>query len=225
MRVGAGSAAPAAWMVFAYALLMGLGYSVTASLTPALIADRFSGPQFGRIVGIDLLDPRDGRQFCHLGPASDPHAGHGRVPLERRIVWRWSTPGDQNAVDVAQTHDPGRERRVAGPLPLDVPKGLQFGVWQEGWFVAEQESVVEPRVQVEPEIEDVHAVVVEDASWVWEPLAVLRSEHGRVGAPGLVRPSAAVVGDRREGQAKSASMSSCEAMPASSSSAGPLSRP
>jgi MFS family permease len=37
------------------AVLLGLGYSVTASLIPAMVSDRFSGPHFGAIVGMGLL--------------------------------------------------------------------------------------------------------------------------------------------------------------------------
>lgn len=65
VALGAGSGAPANWAIFGYALLMGLGYSVTASLTPALIADRFAGPQFGRIVGLGLFGAATGSA---LGP-------------------------------------------------------------------------------------------------------------------------------------------------------------
>lgn len=40
---------------FAYAVLFGAGYSVTASLTPAMASDRFSGPHFASIVGFGLF--------------------------------------------------------------------------------------------------------------------------------------------------------------------------
>jgi MFS family permease len=46
---------PAAWAAYGYAVLLGLGYSVTAAITPAMVADRFSGPHFGAIVGIGLM--------------------------------------------------------------------------------------------------------------------------------------------------------------------------
>jgi MFS family permease len=54
MRGTAGSP-PAAWAAYGYAVLLGLGYSVTAAITPAMVADRFSGPHFGAIVGIGLM--------------------------------------------------------------------------------------------------------------------------------------------------------------------------
>ncbi|HEX5093612.1 MAG TPA: MFS transporter [Burkholderiales bacterium] len=47
--------APASAAIYGYGVLLGLGYSVTASLIPAMVSDRFSGPHFGAIVGIGLL--------------------------------------------------------------------------------------------------------------------------------------------------------------------------
>ncbi len=47
--------APARGAIYLYGALLGLGYSVTASLIPAMVSDRFSGPQFGAIVGVGLL--------------------------------------------------------------------------------------------------------------------------------------------------------------------------
>jgi MFS family permease len=47
--------APARWAIYGYAVLLGLGYSVTASLIPAMVSDRFSGPHFGTIVGVGLM--------------------------------------------------------------------------------------------------------------------------------------------------------------------------
>ncbi len=56
---------PNAWGAYGYAVLLGLGYSVTAALTPALSADRFSGEHFGSIVGAGM--------FCSaLGSAIGP---------------------------------------------------------------------------------------------------------------------------------------------------------
>jgi len=46
---------PTPWGPYAYAVLLGLGYSVTAALTPALSADRFSGEHFGSIVGAGMF--------------------------------------------------------------------------------------------------------------------------------------------------------------------------
>jgi MFS family permease len=48
-------AGPARWAIYGYAVLLGLGYSVTASLIPAMVSDRFSGPHFGSIVGLGLM--------------------------------------------------------------------------------------------------------------------------------------------------------------------------
>ena len=47
------TAAP--WAAYGYAVLLGLGYSVTAAITPAMVADRFSGRHFGAIVGAGLM--------------------------------------------------------------------------------------------------------------------------------------------------------------------------
>lgn len=49
------SAPPAYWAIYGYAVLLGLGYSVTAALVPAMVSDRFGGPHFGTIVGLGLL--------------------------------------------------------------------------------------------------------------------------------------------------------------------------
>jgi MFS family permease len=55
--------APARWAIYGYAVLLGLGYSVTASLIPAMVSDRFSGPNFGAIVGLGLLGSAAGSAF------------------------------------------------------------------------------------------------------------------------------------------------------------------
>jgi MFS family permease len=43
--------APSAWLALGYAVLFGLGYSVTAFIVPAMMSDRFRGPHFGSIFG------------------------------------------------------------------------------------------------------------------------------------------------------------------------------
>ena len=58
-------AAPTRWGAYGYAVLLGVGYSVTASLIPAMVADRFSGPHFGAIVGVGLMGSAAGSA---LGP-------------------------------------------------------------------------------------------------------------------------------------------------------------
>ncbi|HWV90663.1 MAG TPA: MFS transporter [Burkholderiales bacterium] len=58
-------ASPTRWGAYGYAMLLGVGYSVTASLTPAMVSDRFSGRHFGAIVGIGLLGAAVGSA---LGP-------------------------------------------------------------------------------------------------------------------------------------------------------------
>jgi MFS family permease len=57
--------APARWSAYLYAALLGVGYSVTAAITPAMMSDRFSGAHFGSIVGIGLMA---GSAGSALGP-------------------------------------------------------------------------------------------------------------------------------------------------------------
>jgi predicted MFS family arabinose efflux permease len=52
--------APPDWAIYGYAVLLGLGYSVTAALVPAMVSDRFSGPHFGTIVGMGLMSSAAG---------------------------------------------------------------------------------------------------------------------------------------------------------------------
>ena len=53
--LAARAGAPAYWAIYGYAVLLGVGYSATASLTPAMVSDRFSGRHFGTIVGVGLF--------------------------------------------------------------------------------------------------------------------------------------------------------------------------
>lgn len=53
--LGAIGRVPAHAAAFGYAVLFGLGYSVTASLVPAMVSDRFGGPHFGAIVGFGMV--------------------------------------------------------------------------------------------------------------------------------------------------------------------------
>lgn len=46
---------PSRWAAYGYAVLLGVGYSVTAAITPVIVSDRFSGPHFGAIVGVGLM--------------------------------------------------------------------------------------------------------------------------------------------------------------------------
>ena len=57
--------ASSAWPAYGYALLLGVGYSVTAAITPVMVSDRFSGPHFGAIVGVGLMGTAAGSA---LGP-------------------------------------------------------------------------------------------------------------------------------------------------------------
>ncbi len=53
--VGNEGGSPSRWSAYGYAVLLGLGYSVTAAITPVIVADRFSGRRFGAIVGVGLM--------------------------------------------------------------------------------------------------------------------------------------------------------------------------
>lgn len=57
--------APSAIGAYTYAIMLGVGYSATASLVPAMMSDRFSGANFGSIVGIGLFGSAAGSA---LGP-------------------------------------------------------------------------------------------------------------------------------------------------------------
>lgn len=48
-------AAPTPLGAYGYAVLLGLGYSVTAALIPTMVSDRYSGAHFGAIVGAGLM--------------------------------------------------------------------------------------------------------------------------------------------------------------------------
>jgi MFS family permease len=63
--LAARAGAPAAWAIYGYAVLLGVGYSATASLTPAMVSDRFSGVHFGTIIGVCLFSSAVGSA---LGP-------------------------------------------------------------------------------------------------------------------------------------------------------------
>lgn len=56
-------AAPTRWGAYGYAILLGVGYSVTAAITPAMVSDRFSGRHFGSIVGVGMLGSATGSAF------------------------------------------------------------------------------------------------------------------------------------------------------------------
>ena len=57
--------APVPWAIYGYAVLLGVGYSATASLIPAMVSDRFGGLHFGAIVGVGLMGSAAGSA---LGP-------------------------------------------------------------------------------------------------------------------------------------------------------------
>jgi MFS family permease len=56
-------AMPSNWGAYGYAVLLGVGYSATASLTPVMMSDRFRGSRFGVILGLGLLGSALGSAF------------------------------------------------------------------------------------------------------------------------------------------------------------------
>lgn len=58
-------AAPSRIGAYVFAIMLGVGYSATASLIPAMISDRFRGRQFGLILGMGLMGSAVGSA---LGP-------------------------------------------------------------------------------------------------------------------------------------------------------------
>ncbi|KPK55082.1 MAG: hypothetical protein AMJ63_00460 [Myxococcales bacterium SG8_38_1] len=56
-------AVPSRWGAYGYAVLLGVGYSATAALTPVMVSDRFRGPRFGLILGLGLLGSALGSAF------------------------------------------------------------------------------------------------------------------------------------------------------------------
>ena len=65
LAIGAAPGTPARWAAYGYAVLLGVGYSVTAAITPVMASERFSGPHFGAIVGVGLMGAAAGSA---LGP-------------------------------------------------------------------------------------------------------------------------------------------------------------
>jgi MFS family permease len=56
-------AAPSRWGAYGYAVMLGVGYSATAALTPVMVSDRFRGSRFGVILGMGLVGSALGSAF------------------------------------------------------------------------------------------------------------------------------------------------------------------
>lgn len=56
-------AQPTPWGVYTYAVMLGVGYAVTAAIMPAMVADRFHGRHFGSILGVGLFGSAAGSAF------------------------------------------------------------------------------------------------------------------------------------------------------------------
>ena len=48
---------------YGYAVMLGIGYAVTAAIMPAMVADRFQGRHFGSILGVGLFGSSAGSAF------------------------------------------------------------------------------------------------------------------------------------------------------------------
>jgi len=57
--------APSIRGAYLYAVMLGIGYSATASLVPAMVSDRFTGAHFGSIIGVGMFGSAAG---AALGP-------------------------------------------------------------------------------------------------------------------------------------------------------------
>ena len=51
------------WGAYGYAVMLGVGYSATAALTPVMVSDRFRGSHFGAILGLCLVGSAVGSAF------------------------------------------------------------------------------------------------------------------------------------------------------------------
>ena len=51
------------WGAYVYAVMLGIGYSATAALTPVMVSDRFRGSHFGAILGLCLVGSALGSAF------------------------------------------------------------------------------------------------------------------------------------------------------------------
>ncbi len=56
-------AVPTRWGAYGYAVMLGVGYSATAALTPVMVSDRFRGAHFGVILGLGLVGSALGSAF------------------------------------------------------------------------------------------------------------------------------------------------------------------
>lgn len=56
-------AVPSRWGAYGYAVMLGVGYSATAALTPVMVSDRFRGSRFGVILGLGLVGSALGSAF------------------------------------------------------------------------------------------------------------------------------------------------------------------
>lgn len=101
---------PTPWAAYGYAILLGLGYSVTASLIPAMVSDRFRGRHFGAIFGASQVGSAMGSALGSwlAGRVFDATGSYG-IPFVLAVV---SAVAAAAAVWAAR-----RLRLAASPIP------------------------------------------------------------------------------------------------------------
>lgn len=95
------------WSIYAYAILLGVGYSATAAITPAMMSDRFSGPRFGTIIGMGLF-------ASALGSASGPWMAGHLFDLEGSYTTALWLAGGAGSIACLCGWHAGRMRNVIG---------------------------------------------------------------------------------------------------------------
>ena len=113
-----GGGSPSRWGAYGYAVLLGLGYSVTAAITPVIVADRFSGRQFGAIVGVGLMGTAAGSA---LGPwlAGRLYDANGSYTVPFLIAAGCGVVAGAAGWRVRALKIRGQEIRGQGPRPAD----------------------------------------------------------------------------------------------------------
>jgi MFS family permease len=89
--LGIGAASPL-WVLYVYALLMGVGYSVSPAMTPIMCGLFFAGPHFGVIFGcLNMLYHAGGALGVWLAGYAHDLTGNYRVPFAASMVSVFAT--------------------------------------------------------------------------------------------------------------------------------------
>ena len=102
------AASPTPWLPYAYAVLFGAGYSVTASLMPAMVSDRFQGRHFGSIFGVTKIG--GGPPAARSGP------GRRGISSTSRAATSWPSPSPAPP----PWSPPRRVGRATAPAPASL---------------------------------------------------------------------------------------------------------